>query len=182
MMLVSFDINTKYIAYAVFDGVHGIELKEYGRLQLQHTVEDRVASAAEVVYNKFIDYDIPVVLYENGYLANSPKILMELSKVTGSIIGGMKLTGTTKFIAIPPITWQVGIGVGPTSTGDMAKLRKHYSNRSTSWVKNKNRENRKQLIIDFVNKEYGLSLTMKENDEADAIGLAHYMLHRKPNV
>jgi len=175
-MLACFDISTKHIAFAIFDGM---ELKEYGKLFLKQNADDRIGSVAEVVYHKFLPYDIPVVVYENGYLANSPKTLMELSKISGSLIGGMKLTGTSKFIAIPPITWQKGIGVGATSLVDMNKLYEKYPGRKTSWIKSKNRENRKQLIIDFVNKEYNLQLTMKENDEADAIALGHYSL-RKP--
>jgi hypothetical protein len=175
-MIVSFDISTKHIAYAVF--TNG-ELKEYGKLDLKQNADDRIGSVAEVVYNKFVSYNIPVVIYENGYLANSPKTLMELSKIAGSLIGGMRLAGVSKFIAIPPITWQVGIGVGPTSSTDMRSLGERYPGRKLSWIKSKNRENRKQLIIDFVNKEYGLDLTMKENDQADAIGLGHYLLNVK---
>jgi Holliday junction resolvasome RuvABC endonuclease subunit len=176
MSIVSFDISTKHLAYAVF--TNG-ELKEYGKLDLMNNADDRIGSVAEVVYNKFKSYDIPVVIYENGYLANSPKTLMELSKISGSLIGGMRLAGVAKFIAIPPITWQVGIGVGPTSPLEMDKLNKKYPGRKISWIKSKNRENRKQLIIDFVNKEFGLELTMKENDQADAIALGYYVLYRK---
>lgn len=178
-MLVSFDISTKHIAYAVFNGM---DLVDYGKLYLKNSVEDRIGSVAEVVYDKFFPLDIPVVVYENGYLANSPKILMELSKVTGSLIGGMRLAGAHKFFAVPPITWQVGIGVGPTSTIEMDKLYRKYPGRKASWIKSKNRENRKQLIIDFVNREYGLELTMKENDEADAIALGHYSLGKAYEV
>ena len=175
-MLVSFDINTKYVAFALFDDDNS--LKEYGRILSNQTLDARIGSVAEVVFDKFEGYHISEMVYENGYLANSPKILIELSKVTGSLIGGMWLAGVHKASAIPPITWQVGIGVGATSPTEMDKLFKKYPGRSAGWVKSKNRENRKQLIIDFVNKQYDLELTMKQNDEADAIALGHYFLNR----
>lgn len=174
-MIVSFDISTKFLAYAMFDQDG---LYEHGKLMLSRNLDERIGSVSEVVRDKFHGYNIQTFIYENGFLANSPKILMELSKVSGSLIGSMWLIGARNPIAVPPITWQLGIGIGRTSVKDMEKLTKLYKGKSVSWIKNKNRENRKQLIIDYVNKEYGLDLKMVDNDEADAIAMGHYAINK----
>lgn len=179
MNILSVDLNTKYIAFAHFaDGA----LIEFGRVHFEGTIDNKIGSVTSKVVEKFEGYPIDVVVYESSYLANSPKIMGELSKVIGAMIGGFYYLGIRKFVGVPPITWQVGIGVKRTTPENMLMMKNKYPTKSMSWIKNKDRENRKQLIIDFVNELYSISLSMDTNDEADAVGLGTYAMKRWPEL
>jgi hypothetical protein len=169
-MFASFDMGIKHIAFAVFDET----LIDYGRITISGRADTIIGSTTIQVFERFDGVGIDTVVYENGYLANSPKILMDLSKITGAVLGGMWMVNANRSIPVPPITWQTGIGVGRTSEENYNILRTKYSDKSIPWIKKRDRENRKQLIIDFVNKTYDLELKMDKNDEADAIALGHY--------
>jgi hypothetical protein len=170
-MFASFDMGIKHLAFAVYDND---VLFDFGRITASNNPDSVVGFTTVQVFERFDGVGIDTVVYENGYLANSPKILMDLSKITGAMLGGMWMVNATHSIAVPPITWQTGIGIGRTSDKNYEILKRKHEGKSVSWIKQRDRENRKQLIIDFVNKTYDLELQMDKNDEADAIALGHY--------
>lgn len=175
MKIVTLDLNTKFIAFGYFIDN---ELIEYGKVFFDGQADSKIGSVAEKIVDKFEGYQIDLVVYESSYLANSPKVAIEISKVIGSLIGGFYILGFRKFIGIPPITWQTGIGVGRTSTKAMVELKARYPDKSITWIKNKDRANRKQLIIDVVNKRYDLTLTYDDNDIADAIAIGIHVIEK----
>lgn len=175
MRFVSVDVSTKFLAYALWENG---KLIEHGKIFPKGTHDSAVGSFAAAVESEFQGRKIDRVVYESAFLGKNVNVVKGLSKTTGAMIGGFYLTGVVEFIAVPPITWQTGIGVGRTKPDAMARLKKKYSGKSVSWVKNQDRANRKQLVIDFVNKQYKLKLKMEDNDVADAIGIGHHYLSK----
>jgi Holliday junction resolvasome RuvABC endonuclease subunit len=122
------------------------------------------------------------MVYESAFFATNADVLKELSKVTGAVLGALYHLGAKEFRSVPPITWQTFIGVGKTSVPQQLELRNKYPNKSTSWLKNKDRQNRKGLIIDYVNSRFGTNHDMSTNDEADAIGVGCYAMNKWPEL
>lgn len=172
MRYVTVDMSTKFLAYALWnDG----KLVEYGKIYPTGSHDEAVGSITGAVASEFARRRIQRVIYEGAFLGKNVNVVKGLSKTTGAMIGGFYQIGVREFGAIPPITWQTGIGVGRSSKTEVERLRKQFPSRSLTWIKNKDRENRKQLIIDYVNNKHNLKLTMEDNDIADAIGIGDYM-------
>lgn len=175
MKFVSVDVSTKFLAYALWEDGN---LIGYGKLFPKGTHDAAIGSFAETVIAEFMRAGVQRVVYESAFLGKNVNVVKGLSKATGSMIGGFYACGVLDFVAVPPITWQTGIGVGRTKPAELEKLKKKFPRRSMTWIKNKDRENRKQLVIDLMNKRYGLKLTMDDNDVADAIGIGyHHMIN-----
>lgn len=173
MIFVALDISTKFVAYSMWNGK---ELVQYGKIYVSGTGDEGIGSLASAVMREFDGAGVDVVIYESAFLGNNVNVVKQLSKTTGSIIGAFSLIGVSQFLSVPPITWQTGIGVGKTSVKEKEALAKRFPGKSTSWLKNKDRENRKQKVIDFVNREYDKNFVMSDNDVADSIGIGHYAL------
>lgn len=176
MRYVTVDMSTKFLAYALWEND---KLLGYGKVFPEGRDDNAIASFATQIEKTFDGTGVEFVVYESAFLGKNVNVVKGLSKATGSMLGGFYHLGVHGFKAVPPITWQTGIGVGRTSKPNLDALRKKYPNRSLTWIKTKDRENRKQLIIDLVNKEYGLNLKMEDNDIADAIGIGLYYWRSK---
>lgn len=176
MRYVTVDMSTKFLAYAMWDDG---KLIRYGKVFPIGKDDNAIASFATETAKTFENDGVEFVVYEAAFLGKNVNVIKGLSKATGAMLGGFYSVGVHSFKAVPPITWQTGIGVGRTSKPNIEALRKKYPSRSLTWIKTKDRENRKQLIIDLVNKEYGLNLKMDDNDIADAIGIGLYYWRTK---
>jgi hypothetical protein len=174
MKFVSVDLNTKFLAYTLWNNG---KIVKTGTIFATTTGDEGAASFASAIVKEFARHkNIDVLVYEAAFMGRNVMVLKALSKVTGSMLAGFYELGVRDFRAVPPITWQTHIGVGRTSPANMKVLRNTYKGKTASWIKNKDRENRKQLIIDFVNKHFKKQLTMEDNDIADSIGLGCYAL------
>lgn len=173
MKFVSFDLSTKFAAYALWEDT---DLLEYSKIYTRGTGDEAIGSFTESVVETFTGVDLDRVVYESSFLGNNVNVVKQLSKTTGAVIGGTYLLGVREYVAVPPITWQTGIGVGKTSTVAKTALKKQFPEKSATWLKNRDRENRKQLVIDYVNAKYKTGFYMNDNDLADAVAIGSYML------
>lgn len=172
MRMVTLDISSKFLAYAVWEGRN---LQRWGKIYPHGTGDNAIGSYSRVILATF-DPPVDIVVYESSFMGNNANVLKVLSKVVGSVISGFYLLGTRNFVGVPPITWQTGIKVPKTSRDEFQRMQKRYPSKTTSWLKNKDRANRKQAVIDIVNKRFNLSLQMDDNDIADAIGIGCHIL------
>lgn len=172
MRYISLDVSTKFLAYALWkDGA----LEGYGHVYPSGSGDEGAGSISIEIQRLFKKAKIDIVVYESAFLGKNVEVVKSLSKFTGSMIGGFYMCGVREFCSVPPITWQNGIGVGRTPRAEMDILRKKHPNRSASWIKNVDRENRKQLVINYVNEKYNVRFSMQDNDLADAIAIGNYM-------
>lgn len=178
MKFVSIDVSTKFLAYTLWeDG----KILKTGKVFPSTTGDEGVGSLGAAVMKEFSRHkNIDALVYEAAFMGNNVMVVKGLSKTTGAFITGFYAIGVRRFHAVPPITWQTHIGVGRTSPANLTILRNANKGKSASWIKNKDRENRKQLIIDFVNKRFRKRLTMDDNDIADSIGLGCFALDKWP--
>ena len=170
--MVTLDMSSKFLAYAVWEDGN---LLSYGKIYPNDNGDNAIGSYARIILATF-DPPIHMVVYESAFMGNNANVMKVLSKVAGSVVAGFYLLGVRKFVAVPPITWQNGIKVPKTSKESYQELRDRNPGRSQSWLKSQDRLNRKQKIIDVVNARFGLSLTMEDNDIADAIGIGCHMI------
>lgn len=177
MNVVSVDVGTKFVAYAVWDGT---ALMEYGKAHAHGSGDAGIGSLAEAIVDIFYHkYHVYRLVYESAFLGTNVNVTKQLSKAIGSTIAAFYIEGVREFASVPPITWQTGIGVGKSTYKEKERLRLKYPDKSVSWLRNKDRENRKQKVIDLVNAKYGLQLVMDDNDVADAIAIGWYFLEIK---
>jgi hypothetical protein len=180
MKFVSIDVSTKFLAYTLWqDG----KILKTGKIFPSTAGDEGVGSLGHAVAKEFSRHkDIDAVVYEAAFMGNNVMVVKGLSKTTGAFITGFYSIGVRNFKAVPPITWQTHIGTGRTSPADLAALRNTYKGKSASWIKSKDRENRKQKIIDYVNKRFNKRLKMEDNDIADSIGLGCYAMDHWPEL
>lgn len=179
MRFISFDVSTKFLAYALWDDG---ELVEWGKVLPEGVEDNSIGSFSSILSNEFSGLGIETVVYEAAFLGTNVMVVKQLSKVTGSMIGAFYTMGARRFISIPPITWQTGIHVGRTSPAKMLELRNAFPDKSNSWLKNKDRERRKQLIVDYVNEKFNKEFTLQDNDLTDAIALGCYAIMQHPEL
>jgi hypothetical protein len=179
MRFISFDMSTKFLAYALWDDG---ELVEYGKVLPEGVEDNSIGSFSSILAHEFSGLGIDTVVYEAAFMATNVMVVKQLSKVTGSMIGSFHTMGCRKFIAVPPITWQTGIGVPRTTPAKMLELRNTHSDKTNSWIKNKDRDNRKQKIVDYVNTRFNKEFTLKDNDITDAIALGCYAMAQHPEL
>lgn len=172
MIIVTLDISTKYVAYALWIDD---ELAKYGKLHVMGKGDEAIGSMSTLVTTEFDGIGVDRVVYESAFLGSNVNVVKQLSKSIGSVVGAFYTLGVREYIAVPPITWQTGIGVGKTSYKDKERLRSRYPDKGMSWLRSKDRENRKQKIIDYVNGRFDKRFTMEDNDVADAIGIGCYI-------
>lgn len=178
MKFVTIDMSTKFLAYAVWSGT---KLVRYGKVFPEGVGDLAAGSITQAVVTAFKKDKIERVVYESAFLGKNVNVVKGLSKTSGAMLGGFYILGVRDFISVPPIVWQNGIGVGRTTKANLDKLRAKNPGRSTTWIKTRDRENRKQLIIDFVNKNYKLTLKYEDNDLADAIAIGHFEIQKWTN-
>jgi hypothetical protein len=73
---------------------------------------------------------------------------------------------------VSPITWQNFIGNKSLSKTEKQAFADQYRGLTTATIKNKIREFRKQRTIDWVQQEFGKTIT--SDNVADAFGVAWY--------
>jgi Holliday junction resolvasome RuvABC endonuclease subunit len=172
MRFVTVDMSSKFLAYALWDDD---SLVGFGKVFPSGSSDVAIGSVTGAVISEFKELGIQRVVYEGAFLGANVNVVKILSRTTGAMIGGFYQVGVREFGSIPPITWQTGIGVGKSPRVEVERLRKQYPDKSASWLKNKDRNNRKQLIVDYVNEKHGLQLSIDDNDVADAIGIGDYI-------
>jgi Holliday junction resolvasome RuvABC endonuclease subunit len=178
MKFVTIDMSTKFLAYALWNDA---KLVRYGKVFPNGTYDLAAASITAAVVETFKKDKIERVVYESAFLGKNVNVVKGLSKTTGAMLGGFYLLGVRDFQSVPPIVWQNGVGVGRTTKVKLDKLRKENPGRSVTWIKNRDRENRKQLVVDLVNQHYKLKLQYEDNDLADAIAIGYYELQKWTN-
>jgi Holliday junction resolvasome RuvABC endonuclease subunit len=169
MRLVTLDINSKFLAYALWEDQ---ELVRRGKIYLKG---DNFGYFAVAILEYFANDDLDAFVYEAPFFGTNVKTTMMLSQIIGSVISGFYMLGVDSYRSVPPITWQTGIGVGKTPTSEMVKLKSKHPKKSSSYIKNLDRMNRKQRVIDKVNSRFDLQLSIEEHDIADAIAIGMYV-------
>lgn len=132
----------------------------------------RAGDAARKCIPFFKEFKADVLVIEAPIFKNSHKTAIALSLVQGAIVGAAQVSNIRRVAAVEPLKWQTHIGTGLLSKNEKAEIRLAFPGHTASWYTAKNRETRKQMTVDSVNKRFNLKLT--DNDITDAIGIGWF--------
>ena len=114
------------------------------------------------------------MIIEKTIFANSAQVAANLALSQGALIGGAKIGGVRNVYGVAPMSWQSYVGTRLLTTDEKQKIRRSNPNKSNSWYKSQEREQRKQKTISTVNDKFNIKLD--DNDIADACGIGMFAM------
>jgi Holliday junction resolvasome RuvABC endonuclease subunit len=168
--IIGIDASTNSLAFCILE--NGKPYK-WGEINFQGaTIYDRILDAKKKIkalkYNG--DFDADAMALEAAVMVRSAATGLKMAYVFGAILGEM-IDDKLKISEVHPIEWQSFIGNRNFTKAQKEAVKKENPGRSDSWIKNKIREMRKQITIDFVK---GMGIDTDNNNVADAAGIAWF--------
>lgn len=172
------DASTNSLAFAYFtDG----NLEKYGKIRFfGSTIYDKLGDTVHKTMSLFKSLPCENMIIEKTIFANSAQVAANLALSQGALIGGAKIGGVRNVYGVAPMSWQSYVGTRLLTTDEKQKIRQAYPNRSNSWYKSQEREQRKQKTINTVNNRF--SINLDDNDIADACGIGIFVLENWDRV
>lgn len=173
--ICAIDASTNSLAFALFN-TQDKNLGVVGKINFKgKDTYEKVMDAGQKV-KAFFDYygGFEAIVIEHTVFMNSPKTAADLALVQGAILGSAGQSGTKVIGKVAPITWQNFIGNKKISKDEKLYIRSQNPGKSDSWLKNYERELRKQRTINFINVQYDRNIV--DNDVADACGIGHWAM------
>ena len=166
------DASTNSLAFAYFvDG----NLEKYGKIKfLGSNIYTKLGDTVHKTMGLFSVIDTDHIIIEKTIFANSPQVAANLALSQGALIGGAQMGGVKHVYGVAPMSWQSYIGTRLLTTDEKQKIRQGNPDRSNSWYKSQEREQRKQKTISTVNSKFNINLD--DNDVADACGIGMFAL------
>ena len=166
------DASTNSLAFAYFvDG----NLEKYGKIKfLGSNIYTKLGDTVHKTMGLFSVIDTDHIIIEKTIFANSPQVAANLALSQGALIGGAQMGGVKNVYGVAPMSWQSYIGTRLLTTDEKQKIRQGNPDRSNSWYKSQEREQRKQKTISTVNSKFNINLD--DNDVADACGIGMFAL------
>lgn len=166
------DASTNSLAFAFF--LNG-ELEKYGKIRfLGSTIYDKLGDTVYKTRGLFNVLPTENMIIEKTIFANSAQVAANLALSQGALIGGAKIGGVRNVYGVAPMSWQSYVGTRLLTTDEKQKIRQAHPNKSNSWYKSQEREQRKQKTISTVNSKFNIKLD--DNDIADACGIGMFAL------
>jgi len=166
------DASTNSLAFAFFKNG---ELEKYGKIRFfGSTIYDKLGDTVHKTKALFSELPTENMIIEKTIFANSAQVAANLALSQGALIGGAKIGGVLNIYGVAPMSWQAYVGTRLLTTDEKQKIRQSNPNRSNSWYKSQEREQRKQKTISTVNSKFGIKLD--DNDIADACGIGIFAL------
>lgn len=166
------DASTNSLAFAFF--LNG-ELEKYGKIRfLGSTIYDKLGDTVYKTRGLFNVLPTENMIIEKTIFANSAQVAANLALSQGALIGGAKIGGVRNVYGVAPMSWQSYVGTRLLTTDEKQKIRQTHPNKSNSWYKSQEREQRKQKTISTVNSKFNIKLD--DNDIADACGIGMFAL------
>lgn len=166
------DASTNSLAFAYFsDGL----LIKYGKIRFSgNNIYEKLGDTAHKTMSFFKSMQTENIIIEKTIFANSAQVAANLALSQGSLIGGAILGGVRNVYGVAPIQWQSYIGTRLLTTDEKQKIRQATPDRSNSWYKSQEREQRKQKTITTINKNFAIKVD--DDDVADACGIGMFAL------
>ena len=172
------DASTLSLAFAFF--TNG-ELGRYGKINFSgNTIYEKISDTAHKTAGLFKSVPVDCIVIEKTIFANSPQVAANLSLSQGALIAGAAMSGVTKIYGVAPMSWQSYVGTRLLTIDERQKIINENPNKSKSWYKAQEREQRKQKTISTVNERFGISIG--DNDIADACGIGMFALNNWQKV
>lgn len=165
--LLGVDASTHSFAWALFEGK---KLINYGEITfVGKTTFERLADAQRKVYAMRDQLECDEVVIEAATMVANKKTVIMMAYAFGAIISALARPGVN-VREVPPITWQYAIANKPLTREEKVQIKKDNPGRKESWLKNEAREIRKRRTMDWVAKNYGVTVDSNNISDAIAIG------------
>lgn len=136
-------------------------------------VFERLLDAKRKVHALHDIINADVIAMEAAIMVRSAATAIKMAYVFGAILGEL-LDDSMEVRTAAPSQWQNFIGNKSFTRAQKAELRKEFPGKSESWYKNKIRDLRKQVTMDFA---ATLGVETDNNNVGDAVGIAYYTWH-----
>jgi hypothetical protein len=130
----------------------------------------RTADLYKKLIERFDDEEIDILVIEKTIQVNSRDTVVKLAMIAGCIIGYFGSRGI-KVFEVSPITWQAATAKPTLTKIEQTALKIANPGRAKSWYSGEARKIRKQRIIDWVEKRFGMKVP---SDCADSICISYY--------
>jgi hypothetical protein len=172
------DASTNSMAFAYFVDQ---KLHKYGKIRFSgESIYEKIGDTATKVRSFFIQCPAESILIEKTIFANSPLVSANLALSQGALVGAAQLGGVQSVYGVTPMSWQSFIGTRLLTKEEKEVIRKNTPDKSNSWYKNQEREQRKQKTIRTVNDHFNIKV--EDNDIADACGIGIFALENWEKV
>lgn len=166
------DASTNSLAFAYFVNE---KLEKYGKIKfIGSNIYSKLGDTVHKTMGLFSVIDTDHMIIEKTIFANSPQVAANLALSQGALIGGAQMGGVRNVYGVAPMSWQSYVGTRLLTTDEKQNIRQKNPDRSNSWYKSQEREQRKQKTIATVNSKFGINLD--DNDIADACGIGMFAL------
>lgn len=166
------DASTNSLAFAYFDNN---KLEKYGKIRFfGSNIYDKLGDTVHKTMGLFNTLPTDNMIIEKTIFANSAQVAANLALSQGALIGGAKIGGVRNVYGVAPMSWQSYVGTRLLTTDEKQKIRRANPNKSNSWYKSQEREQRKQKTISTVNDKFNIKLD--DNDIADACGIGMFAM------
>ena len=179
MNFISVDASTQSMAYAIWD----TELRAWGKIlygsnsknvyDKAGTIGKKSGALTRALLERF---EVKVMVIEKPIFANSPMTASNLALTQGALVGAAIFGGIGRVVGTEPITWQSWVGNPNLKKVEKETINAEYPGKSATFLKQKQREFRKQRTIDYVNKRFDVGVY--DNDVADAIGIGCWYIDK----
>jgi hypothetical protein len=143
----------------------------WGEIDLRGaTAFDRISDAKAKMASLGLKAD--VVAIESAVFVNNMRASISLAYVYGAVLGEL-MKNNSRVYAIEPLKWQAHIGNKLWTAKQKGQLQLDNPGKAKTWYKQEVYRRRKQYTIDWVGREYGISL--ESDNVADSFGLARFV-------
>jgi Holliday junction resolvasome RuvABC endonuclease subunit len=166
------DASTNSLAFALFINQ---DLVKYGKIRFTgQSIYEKIGDTSHKTKAFFETIQTEHIIIEKTIFANSAQVAANLALSQGALIGAAKLAGVKNIYGIAPIAWQSYIGNRLLTTDEKKKIRDKNPDKSNSWYKAQEREQRKRKTINVVNNKFDINVD--DNDIADACGIGIFTI------
>jgi hypothetical protein len=166
------DASTNSLAFALFINQ---DLSKYGKIKFTgHSIYEKLGDTCHKTKAFFEAVNTENIIIEKTIFANSAQVAANLALSQGALIGAAQLAGVKNVYGIAPIAWQSYIGTRLLTTDEKKKIRDKNPERSNSWYKAQEREQRKRKTINTINHKFDINVD--DNDVADACGIGMFAI------
>jgi hypothetical protein len=130
----------------------------------------RIGDLVNKLAARFDSEVINTLVIEKTVQVNSRDTVVKLAMIAGAIIGYFEARGI-KAYEVSALTWQAATAKPTLTKAEQAALKLANPGRAKSWYSNEARKIRKQRIMDWVEKQFGMKVA---SDCADSICISYY--------
>jgi Holliday junction resolvasome RuvABC endonuclease subunit len=168
--VIGIDASTNSFAFCVIEDGKAIkwgEIHFYG-----NNIYDRIVDAKRKIRALKASgaLEADAMALEAAVMVRSAATGLKMAYVFGAILGEL-VDDELKVSEVHPIEWQSYIGNKNFTKAQKLSVKSENPGKSETWIKNRIREMRKQITIDFVK---NLGIETDNNNVADAAGIAWF--------